>query len=149
LDPASYAYFFDRPNGASEYNHHLDAVNEVVREWLTADRSVTCRLGPGFIEVRDSRHGVFALSRVESLVMLAADRPRKATELSRLVHGQNQGQPGDVDAALAGLVDRGWVVSDDGMVVNSAPFERPHEERDLEIWSERWLGIHSESLEAA
>jgi hypothetical protein len=35
------------------------------------------------------------------------------------------------------------------MVVNSAPFERPHEERDLEIWSERWLGIHSESLEAA
>jgi len=137
LDPGSYAYFFDRPGAERQYANNLGIINEVVREWQASGRRIYGRLGPGNIEMRDSKYGVFPLSPAASVIMIAADRPRGKTDLLRIAAAAERNiEPEEV---LHTLIDRDWLVADADQIVSTVPFERPHDQASLETWSRRWL----------
>ncbi|MDI9847435.1 RiPP maturation radical SAM C-methyltransferase [Rhodoblastus sp. 17X3] len=140
LSPDRYAYFFDRPSAVQAFADHLDLINEAVRDWLASDRRVSARLGPGFLEIRDSQFGVSTLTPLESAIMVLCDRPQQVSTLVHLVGRDRRYRPVDAEACLERLILRDWLVEDDGQVLNTVPFERPHPQADLEAWGDRWLG---------
>lgn len=139
LAPERYAYFFDRPDAEQRYAAHLATVNEVVRTWHAAGRSIAARLGPGYIEVRDSTVGVVPLDPAASAVMLAADRPRGREELARIAAAAEPG----IDAweTLAMLQQHDWLVADGPHLVSTVPYATPHDQATLDAWGRRWLPL--------
>lgn len=145
LEPADIAYYFERDIPESEPCVRLTPLlAEAITAWRNTRLTLGLQLGPGYLEVTED-DGLSPvrrrLSPAESLVLVLADARTGLSELEQRVLGTRVASAAQLRASLRDLVGLSYLVCDEGAVVSTVPFRKPHRQEHLDQWLERWFGI--------
>lgn len=145
LESADIAYYFERDIPEAAPCARLTPVlGAAIEAWSKSRLSLGLHLGPGYLEVSEDDGGVALrrrLSRTSSLVLVLADARVGLAELERRVTSSGVGSSVELRASLRELVKAGYLACDDGAVVSTVPFRRPHRQEHLDQWLSRWFSI--------
>jgi ribosomal peptide maturation radical SAM protein 1 len=140
------SYFFDRDMAKdTPYRKMILSLNDVVSRWQSADRKLSIRLGPGFSEVLETRHGeadkFHSLNRLQTAILVFLDRPRATSALAQLAGPIAEQSGADLNAELEVLKARGLIVGHGAALVSTVPYMSPQTDHALVEWLELWGAV--------
>jgi hypothetical protein len=135
-------YFFDYSSSSlADRADYIDELRAAIAPWIERHQTpeppqYTYRLGPGFVQIADTRHGdgrVLKLAGLHQDIFLLCDRIQSAASLRRLLAGKWPAEvsDGQVDEIVAQLLDRDVLMQEGASVLALPIGHRPRTTRQL------------------